>query len=462
MLDIIHRELNLVLNEALTQQFPPQFVDGVIVLVKKRNSDDTARSYRPISLLNNDYKIFSRILKSRLEKLNQTHRIISTAQKCANSPHNIFQATLSLKGRLAQLKQRKQRAKLISFDFDHAFDRVRHAFLYRTMCALGINRDFVELLARISRLSSSRLLVNGYLSRAFPIQRSVRQGDPMSSLLFVLYLHPLICRLEQVQGNQIVVAYADDISIISINVHAIIESKSYFSRFEFASGAKLNLRKTLSVDIGDLSGPNTLNVSWLQTTNTVKILGIVFAKSIRLMIKLNWDATINHFSHIAWLHSGRSLSLHQKVTLLNVYATSKIWYLSSILPPSAVHTAKITKTMGTFLWRGIPTRIPMLQLTRPRDKGGLNLHLPTFKCKSLMLNRHLRERSSMPYYRTLITPTNNVATICPADLQDVKIIKQLQDQLSPQVLENPSAEVIHRFFVEQTDEPKIQRNHPYT
>ena len=47
--DVIHRELNLVLNEALSTNFPPEFVDGVIVLVKKKGSDNTAKSYRPIS-----------------------------------------------------------------------------------------------------------------------------------------------------------------------------------------------------------------------------------------------------------------------------------------------------------------------------------------------------------------------------------------------------------------------------
>lgn len=388
------------------------------------------------------------------------HRIINSAQKCANSPHNIFQATLSLKDRLAQLIQLKQRAKLISFDFDHAFDRVRHSFLHRTMCSLGINQDFVSLLAHISRLSSSRLLVNGHLSAAFPIERSVRQGDPMSSLLFVLYLHPLINKLVQVNGNNLVVAYADDISIISTSVQGINESKSYFSRFEFASGAKLNLRKTLSVDIGDINGPNTLNVPWLQTANTVKILGIVFANSIRLMVKLNWDAMINHFSHIAWLHSGRSLSLHQKVTLLNMFATSKIWYLSSVLPPSAIHTAKLTKTMGTFLWRGIPTRIPMLQLARSREKGGLKLQLLSMKCRALLLNRHIREISCMPYYRSFLMPAANAPATCPADLPDVKAMRQLKNQIPPQILDNPTAEIIHRFLLEQTDEPKVQTANP--
>lgn len=122
--DIIHRELNLVMNEVLTGQFPSNFVDGVVVLVKKKDGDGTPRSYRPISLLNVDFKILCRILKARLELVMRTHHLLSPAQKCANAPRNIFQATLSLKDRLAYLIKSKQRGKMITWDLDHAFDRV--------------------------------------------------------------------------------------------------------------------------------------------------------------------------------------------------------------------------------------------------------------------------------------------------------------------------------------------------
>ena len=191
LFDVIHREFNLVLNEALRGDFPPEFVDGVIVLVKKKGNSNTARSYRPISLLNVDYKIFSRILKARLDDVLKTHRILSDGQKCSNSDRNIFQATLSIKDRLAQLISRREKAKIISYDLDHAFDRVRTSFLHQTMRTLGFDRRLVDLLGCIANRSSSRLLVNGHLSPAIPIQRSVRQGDPISMHLFVLYLHPL-------------------------------------------------------------------------------------------------------------------------------------------------------------------------------------------------------------------------------------------------------------------------------
>lgn len=411
------------------------------------------------SLLNVDFKILSRILKVRLENVMRIHSLLSLAQKCANSPCNIFQATLSLKDRLAQVIQRKQRAKMISFDLDHAYDRVRQSYLHKTMCSLGIQRGLVDLLARIDSLSSSRLLINGHLSMPFPILRSVRQGSPLSMHLFVLYLHPLVSRLEQLCGDDLVVAYADDITVLCSSVRKIELMRGMFSRFERVSGAKLNWTKTKSIDVGFIEG-NALNVPWLQTENTLKVLGVIFVNSVRLMTKLNWDAMVAKFSQRIWLNSLRSLTIHQKVTLLNTFVTSKVWYLASILSPYSIHTAKITATMGRFIWSGIPTRIPMSQLTRDRASGGLKLQLPALKCKALLLNRHINEIDSLPFYRSLLFPANTDRIIIPADLPDLKIISQHYRQLPPQIQQHPSSDLIHRHYREQTETPRVERLHP--
>lgn len=403
--DIIHRELNLILNEALSGNFPAEFVNGVIVLIKKKGSDESAHSYRPISLLNVDYKLLSRILKARLENVIRVHQVLSDSQKCANPNRNIFQATLSLKDRVAQLIQRKQKAKFISFDLEQAFDRVSRPFLHLTMCSLGINRRLVELLARIATLSSSRLLINGHLSPSFSIQRSVRQGCPLSMLLFVLYLHPLLTKLENLSGEDLIVAYADDITVISTSTQRIHTMKELFDRFERVSGAKLNLQKTQSIDVGYIDG-NPLYIPWLHSTNTVKVLGVIFCNSIRLMITLNWDAMVRKFSQLAWFHSMRTLNLCQKVTLLNTFITSRIWYLASNVSPYAVHTAKLTSTMGSFLWSRTPARAPMLQLASERSNGGLRLQIPAIKCKSLLLNRYMQDIDSLPFYKSFTHPDN--------------------------------------------------------
>lgn len=458
MFDIIHRELNLLINEALTGNFPPAFVDGIIVLVKKRGGDDTAGSYRPISLLNTDYKIFSRILKNRLERVMNVHRILSDGQKCSNSERNIYQATLALKDRIASLRHHRRAGKLLSFDLDHAFDRVRHSFLFSTMRSLGFNQQFVTLLSQIAGRSTSRLLINGHLSPPIAIQRSVRQGDPLSMHLFVLYLHPLVYKLERACGDDLLVAYADDISVISTSARRIEEMRELFTQFEVVAGAKLNMRKTVSIDVGFFEG-NRIHIPWLQTTDTVKILGIRFANSVRLMITNNWNALVGKFSQLLWLHSARCLTLHQKIIMLNTFGTSRIWYMASVLPPFAVHIGKITASMGSFLWSGMTARIPVMQMARNVEEGGVKLQLPALKCKSLAINRFLKEIESTPFYRSFLLQANPRQPI-PMDLPDVKQILSNISQIPPLVQQNPSADLIHRCFIEQTDPPKVERNHP--
>lgn len=55
--EIIHPQLNMIVNEALQGNIPEAFVEGVIVLCKKKSNDQTIKAYRPISLLNYDYKL---------------------------------------------------------------------------------------------------------------------------------------------------------------------------------------------------------------------------------------------------------------------------------------------------------------------------------------------------------------------------------------------------------------------
>lgn len=219
------------------------------------------------------------------------------------------------------------------------------------MESLGFNPQLIALLNKLGQLSTSRMLVNGNLSPAFPIQRSVRQGDPIAMHLFVLYIHPLIRKLERICSgpDDLITAYADDITIITTSLDKVESVKTTFDRFGVLAGARLNYRKTYRVDIGLINNNNRLAVPWLQTVDSVKILGIKFVNSVRLMSKMNWDPLVSSFAQQLWMHRCRTLSLHQKVILLNTWITSKIWYVSSVVAISNLHVAKLTSLMGGFL-----------------------------------------------------------------------------------------------------------------
>lgn len=464
--DIIHRELNLIMNEALNGDFSADFVAGVVVLVKKKNTPNTVHGFRPISLLNYDYKLLARILKSRIDRILRSHGVLSSAQKCSNSEKTIFQATLAIKDKIAKLTKEKKSAKLISFDLDHAFDRVDRSFLYTTMQDLGFKPSLIALLKRIGDLSSSRLLINGHLSESFAIERSVRQGDPLAMHLFVLFLHPLICKLEAVCSgdDDLIAVYADDISVVVSNNSKVDELRRLFQSFESCSGAKLNTNKTFAMDIGWCNQRNRWDIPWLQTTDQMKILGIIFTNSIRRMITINWDKLVGKFAQLLWLQKLRLLSLHQKIAVLNTFATSKLWYVSSILTINTAHIAKITSLMGSFLWDGAALRVPIHQLALPIATGGLKLQLPFFKCKALLVYRHLAERQSSPFYASYLASTLNPPNLSaiPSSLPCLKTVCQEFAYLPQRLRDSTqlSSSAVHGHLLCSAEKPKIMQKHP--
>jgi hypothetical protein len=124
-----------------------------------------------------------------------------------------------------------------------------------------------------------------------------------------------------------------------------------------------------------------------------------------------------------------------------------------------VHTAKITATMGRFLWKETIVRVTMMQLARSKENGGLKLQLPALKCKSLAINRHLKEIDSLPFYNSLLFHANPRPAIS-IDLPDLKMIISNISQIPHQTQQNPSSDQIHQHFIRQIERPRVERNNP--
>lgn len=107
---------------------------------------------------------------------------------------------------------------------------------------MGINNRFIDFLKQIHANSYSRIMVNGRFSNQIKIGRSVRQGDPLSMLLFCLYLEPLIQKLQRCCNAEfdMLYSYADDISLILNDFTKLEEVKRIFENFGKVAGAKIN------------------------------------------------------------------------------------------------------------------------------------------------------------------------------------------------------------------------------
>ena len=163
---------------------------GILKLILKKDKNPCfLKNWRPISLLNSDYKIIAQIFAIRLQKVLPT--LIGETQ-------NGY-----IKGRFIGYNIRtiidiinytniKNKDCLIAFlDFEKAFDSIDWKFLNNTLTAFNFGPFFKDIIKTMYTNVTSCVINNGYSSEFIPIQRGIRQGCPLSALLFILAVEPL-------------------------------------------------------------------------------------------------------------------------------------------------------------------------------------------------------------------------------------------------------------------------------
>ena len=150
--------------------------------------EDT-RNYRPITLLNTDYKVFTRVLAQRM--MTAVHQFVDGTQK--GFVPDVFIAELTKQLRLieAHINEEPEDRKglFIFLDMEKAFDRVSHQYLNEALKALNFGPNFrqhINILYNDHNPQLRRTYVNGYYSDWFETKSGTAQGCPLSPLLFLL------------------------------------------------------------------------------------------------------------------------------------------------------------------------------------------------------------------------------------------------------------------------------------
>ena len=142
-----------------------------------------------ISLLSVDYKILTKLLASRLTSVLQT--IVHENQTCCVPERSIRDSCRVLQDTVDYCEATDREAGLVSLDQEKAFDRVEWSFLDKVMAAMNIGEIFRSYISTVYRDVSSRVIVNGWISRKIHPTRGVRQGCPLSPILYVLVAETL-------------------------------------------------------------------------------------------------------------------------------------------------------------------------------------------------------------------------------------------------------------------------------
>ena len=291
---------------------------------------------------------------------------------------------------------------MLSLDQEKAFDRVDHGYLLKVLQKFNFPPNFIRWIRILYTDISSSVIVNQHISDSFPIGRSVRQGCPLSALLYIICLEPVLEKIRK--DNRIVgitppgslvniklTAYADDVKIFLDKLSSpqrVINHFNYFSRF---SGSKINTSKSELLLLGKWQNKPD-RVDNIVVVDNLKIFGIQFGQVTDDDI---WHKTLTKIEHTFNLLRSRQLSLRGKAKLVNVMILSKIWYISTISPPPPFYINRLEKLVFSFIWNKHRNSSKVEFLKRdtlylaPKD-GGIGLVNIRNKIDSLMLSQILK------------------------------------------------------------------------
>ena len=131
-------------------------------LIPKTTPYNLVENFRPISLLNCDYKIFTKILSKRLQPI--LNEIVHESQY-AQPGKDINDMNTLARDIIGDMGNSVLDSFFVSVDFKKAYDTVCHKYLFQILEKYGFPTHFINIIKEIFRDSGSHILINGYKSK---------------------------------------------------------------------------------------------------------------------------------------------------------------------------------------------------------------------------------------------------------------------------------------------------------
>lgn len=241
--------LTLIFNKVLrTEKIPEQWTSSTIILLHKKGAKDDINNYRPISLMSNIYKVFSKVVLNRISKALDENQPREQAG---------FRNDYSTIDHIHVVKQIFEKSREYKFtlyccfvDYCKAFDSLEHEMIWGAMYNQGIQNKYIRILRNIYANSTAKVKLETE-GKEIKIKRGVRQGDPISPKLFSAVLEEIFRRMDwkgkglSINGEKLThLRFADDLVVFSPTKEGLQEMLSDLDTESRKAGLIMNTSKT--------------------------------------------------------------------------------------------------------------------------------------------------------------------------------------------------------------------------
>jgi ribonuclease HI/exonuclease III len=417
------------------------FTKGWMCPIYKKNDKCDISNYRPITVLNSDYKVFTKTLSENLAKVIKT--AIHPDQAGFIAGRSILDQVELSKSIIAFAETSESDGAIVALDQEKAYDKIRHDYLFRALREYGFPEIFISTVQHLYSSAETEIAINGIHSQPYKVERGVRQGDPLSCLLFNLAIEPLACAIRNspnIKGIRIpgldrklaIALFADDATVYLSKDDSFDDLKAILDSWCAASGAKFNIAKTEVLPIG--SDAYRLSVADTRRINVndeaiadhihiardgewIRVLGAPLGNDFDEGGP--WGPTIEKIERALEGWKRLRPTLQGKRLVIQAVVGGMSQYRTAVqgMPEKALK--EIRCIIRNFVWEGKRPLINEVTLQLPKDQGGLGLLDPVARNEAIdveRLRRYLNLGPNRATWAYVVDATINIMHPGKADM----------------------------------------------
>ena len=304
----------------------------------------TPATTRPLSITNCDNRIIANAYRLVWEPI--IGPVVTTRQRGFIQGRSMLANVVEVEHAAALAAMECEGAVIVLFDFTAAFPSISRKFMMRMAQAAGFPEEAMKVLTSLYHLTVGKLLFRGRLHDDVEMEAGIRQGCPLSPLLFALASDSLLRLLERRTPTATSRAFADDTAMV-LRSWAADQKRVFriFAVFEAVSNLALNLAKTVVIPLWDADVdalqeatralPNQPQVTWAATG---RYLGYYVGPGKGT---LTWKKPLEKYTARLAEWNWSELGLCQAVATYNTYVLPILLYVAQLeAPPAEVLAAE--------------------------------------------------------------------------------------------------------------------------
>ena len=366
---------------------------GMITLLEKKGRDSTKiKNWRPVALLNTDYKIFTKSLSRRLEK--HIANVINPDQSGFVSGRYIGESIRFVEDIIEKFDREDKEGIILQLDFEKAFDSVEWEFMFEVLRKFNLGDEFISLVKCCYTNMFSCVSNNGFTTNWFELFRGVRQGCPLSCILFILCVEIMSNRIRNninIRGLNIghsihkLKQFADDCTCFLRDIESIYTLIETVQGFSLCSGLKLNADKSVIFFLGPWKNKDIDILNMKIERSTINTLGVHTGRMATVKETRNFSDKIPKIEQQFHVNSQRDLSICGRILVTKTLGFSKIIYPLSTQDINLNLQNKIQSTFNRYIWNYKPSKVKHSVLAGDYIQGGMRSLDIQSQCKALRL-----------------------------------------------------------------------------